>query len=1791
MFFARVQGRLCCRRLVLKIAAMQLLVLGLASAQNPPTVTTLTVTPSAGQETAVTSGTVITLIAAVTAGGKPLTQGQVTFCDATVAYCTDIHLLSTAQLTSTGTAIIRLVPGVGSHSYQAVFAGTTNLAPSTSTPAVATVTGTYPTTTSLAASGVPGNYTLGATVVSAGGTIPPTGDVSFFDTTNADLLLATQPLVPNSTHVTWNTIVEPTANELTTFVTGDFNGDGKADLLYPSVGQPNQLQVLFGNGDGTFTPAAKGTSIGANASGMVVADFNGDGRQDVAVFFNFEQTNNLSIFLGNGDGSFTPAATTTLAIGLANFVVGDFNGDGNEDLAVSSGDQLNILFGNGDGTFTVGPPTAASFVNFAVGDFNKDGKLDIVYAGQQLTILLGNGDGTFDQGVSLPGANYPVVADFNGDGILDIAGSVAVQDPDGPMDDGYVSVYLGAGDGSFTEAAKLNVLRWPRSIVVGDFNRDGKPDLAVANFDDNSDSTFLGNGDGTFTPVGTLSAGEDPATTLVAADFNGDGATDLAVTWTGVMLALNVSQPTMTSVATASGITLVGTGTHMVVANYLGDGPYTPSVSTPLGLTPLTNPTPARTALTLSASPASSTTFGQQVTLTATLSPYTAQGKTTDGETVTFYSGRYPLGSAILHSGIASVPLGTIPVGADSLTATYSGDETFVGSTSGALEFTVGGPAPAPTTSLKISADGRPVATVAAGKAVTLTANVLIDGTPLASSGTFNFCEASAPYCTDVHVLGTAQVTAAGTGSFKFVPGIGVHSYKAAFLPTANYAGSSSSPAQLTVAGSFPTTTTLAATGSDSDYTLTATTTGFVNVPGLLSPTGTVTFVDTSNQNSTVTTSTLGNGSSAINIAALRQVPVGHIPFALASGDFNGDGIVDLAVNSDTDNALTVLLGNGDGTFRQGVNPAMNAAGIAAGDLNGDGICDLVVTDGYNPMTVLLGVGDGTFTVLPVPSVTNAFGPVIADFNGDGILDVVILTGPDDMLGATPTVQVLLGNGDGTFRTGQNLITHDPNSAEIQVTGPMIVGDFNGDGKPDLAVPGFGLSPPAILLGNGDGTFTLEPPNPVAMTAVFTSADFNGDGKSDLFGGEPDGTFAVWLSNGDGTFTAVRSSITAATFTQGAVAADFNHDGFADVATTVGSSSVVSILLGHGDGTLTQSATGSTAALYAPAAADVNGDGLPDILVPNNANADTVSVFLTQLAQTTTSTVTGISYEGVNNQAVTAAYPGDTNYQGSTSGPVTLMSQPLPTGMVIQPNPATTSTYGQPVTLTATLHPYFTPVHSSDGEVVTFTQAGNVIGTGLLSGGVATLTVSTLPVGSYDLIASFAGENYLAATSSNRRFYTVTAAAPTITFSIPNHTYGDAPFPVTATSNSGGAITYTVVSGPATVNGSTVRLNGTGTVTILASQAASEDYLAGTQQATFSVAARAQTINFVAPPTPVKYGAAPIPLTASATSGLPVTFRIVSGPGVVSGATLSLTGAGTVVVAADQKGNADYLAAAKVAQSIVVSKVAVAGVGLSAAPNPAVVQVAVTFTATVSSPLSTPSGSVVFSDGGSLLGTSTLTKGVAALTLSTLTAGQHAITAAYGGDANFAPSDSAAVVETLQDFQVTSGAGNPPSQTIQPGGTASYALSFSPQGGSTFPDAVSLTATGLPTGAVASFSPQTVPAGAGTTNVTLTIQSPAQAALMKLNRVRGRMFVEVALACVLLPFAGRQRLMNRRFRLFCMGLMLVLGAVSLGGTLGCGGSGNGGSSASGQAAQTYDITVTATSGHLSHTVTVTFTVD
>jgi hypothetical protein len=324
---------------------------------------------------------------------------------------------------------------------------------------------------------------------------------------------------------------------------GDFNGDGKLDLAVANFFS-NTVSVLLGNGNGTFQ-AARSVPVGNNPASLAVGDLRGDGKVDLVVadagYPNFGNVGDVEVLLGNGDGTFQAARTYAAGDGASSVVVDDFTGDGILDLAVAdaggvpagSSEGVYVLLGNGDGTFHPAHTFAAATYPESVvaGDFTGDGILDLAVANRganNVSILPGNGDGTFQDAPSFPVSNDPqsvAVGDFTAGGILDLAVANKGTDPS----NGSVSVLLGDGDGSFQAARNLDAGLGPVAVAVGDFNGDGKADLAVANGIYGTVSALLGNGDGSFQAPRTFAAGNG-ATSLAVGDFNGDGRLDLAVT-------------------------------------------------------------------------------------------------------------------------------------------------------------------------------------------------------------------------------------------------------------------------------------------------------------------------------------------------------------------------------------------------------------------------------------------------------------------------------------------------------------------------------------------------------------------------------------------------------------------------------------------------------------------------------------------------------------------------------------------------------------------------------------------------------------------------------------------------------------------------------------------------------------------------------------------------------------------------------------------------------------------------------------------------------------------------------------------------------------------------------------------------------------------------------------------------------------------------------------------------------------------------------------------------------------
>jgi len=303
----------------------------------------------------------------------------------------------------------------------------------------------------------------------------------------------------------------PTGNSFQ-IAAADFNGDGKLDLAVLD----GDLSIMLGNGDGTFQKAINYTYAAMNTS-LAVADFDGDGNMDVVVA---DMNNALVIFLGNGDGTFqAPIVFPTTE--LPTFVaVGDFNNDKMPDLVVIDPPYISVMLGNGDGTFQA-PIDNSSFrlhpAALAIADFNNDRKLDVVAVGYfgsttGFGVLLGNGDGTLQPALTYPTKYVPysvTAGDFNKDGKMDIAIAIGV------------GVFLGNGDGTFQPEVDYDT---PAGFVQAvDMNGDGNLDLVCSGVHE-----LLGNGDGTFQPPQYYPAG-DAVWWQITGDFNGDHKPDVVV--------------------------------------------------------------------------------------------------------------------------------------------------------------------------------------------------------------------------------------------------------------------------------------------------------------------------------------------------------------------------------------------------------------------------------------------------------------------------------------------------------------------------------------------------------------------------------------------------------------------------------------------------------------------------------------------------------------------------------------------------------------------------------------------------------------------------------------------------------------------------------------------------------------------------------------------------------------------------------------------------------------------------------------------------------------------------------------------------------------------------------------------------------------------------------------------------------------------------------------------------------------------------------------------------------------
>lgn len=835
----------------------------------------------------------------------------------------------------------------------------------------------------------------------------------------------------------------------------------------------------------------------------------------------------------------------------------------------------------------------------------------------------------------------------------------------------------------------------------------------------------------------------------------------------------------------------------------------------------------------------------------------------------------------------------------------------------------------------------------------------------------------------------------------------------------------------------------------------------------------------------------LGKGDGAFN-KATNFGPGLFGVVDLTVTDLDGDGLLDvLATVTGNPGSLVVFLGNGDGTFKTGVPYAAPAPwDVAAADMDGDGNVDVVVSNTPGGFSIFHGNGDGTLAAAVQVGANNCRTAVLGDFNGDGILDIA---GEDF---GTGNLDIILGGGKRNFKTAATF------GSGFGQTYSLAAGNFASGGGLSFAVPdgnshlailqptvtllpapvAFGSSPVGTAAATQDVTLTNATPNSVFLSDILFTGTNPGDFE------ETDNCFSVSIQPGDSCTITI-------TFTPGGQ----------------GPRSAILNVTDNAPGQLQTDAlsgSGTTAAVVG--------------LSPTFLNFGPQAITTTSAPRTVTLTNTGNAALGVDNISIGGTNPGDfVQTSNCISGPInpgesctiSVTFSPTATGnraATVQiedkaagspqmvtltgfalPAPVNTVTtlssslnpagVGQAVTFTATVTP--TPVNPNPGVVGPRSDAihpapdgpGTPFGTinffngeqriaiaALNSSGVATFTTSNLPVGTNQITAVYSGNAGSNPSSSTVLPEVITAIATSTTVS---SSLNPASVGVAVT------FTATVIPPPTAPD---FGMRGPGTFARNA---------AGNAAGTTRLRGQTRAAKGAGKPAPADGGLGQVQFFDGQT--LLASIEVEEG---VATFTTSELAVGTHPITAVYSGDSDFSGStSSVLSQVITGSTTATTTTLTAAPNPAQADQAVTLTATVApAPTGTLSGTVNFVDVETVIGNSAVnSSGVATFTTSSLAPGAHSITAAYSGDTGFSASTSAALSVTVgSTFTVTA---PPMPVTVQEGGSVMVTITVPPLGGA-FNSVVTLSATGLPAGATATFNPPTVtPGSTGATSV-MTIQ-------------------------------------------------------------------------------------------------------
>jgi parallel beta-helix repeat protein len=811
-----------------------------------------------------------------------------------------------------------------------------------------------------------------------------------------------------------------------------------------------QFTTKVSKGSGRYSnPTAY--SAGSAPTYIVTGDFNSDGNLDLAV--TDQLSNRVAILFGNGMGEFVFDADYQVGSVPQELITADFNNDCILDLAVanSGSDNVSILLGNGDGTFH----TALNFpagdypdaINY--GDFNLDGKIDLAitnYYSENISILLGNGDGSFN-----PALNYAVgsgpdaigIGDFNGDGFYDLG--VA-------NDNSNISILLGNSDGTFETAVNYAVGAYPASLCPGDFNQDGNLDFAVANSGSDNVSILLGDGNGGFGAAGNYSVGHVPSSILTS-DLDGDGSLDLTI--------VN-SQSHNVSILIGN-----GNGTFRSRADY-PSGDYPGSVCAgdfdndeDIDLSVInfgadavlillnedaltvitTNPEQNKLAVPKSTNVSASFNMG-------------VNPSTLNDTTIIVYGAKsgYRSGSMIY----------------DSITHTVTFDPS--------ADFY----------------DGELVTTLLT-KAIQAGSGVNLRGFA------WNF---------------SVGVTTTSNGTFN-----NRQDYSAGTEPRGMCAADFDNDRDIDLAVSlsnYPSPGQIAILLNNGNGTFAAPVYYTVMQDPMavfavdLDMDGDIDLAVAHNEPGSSHLVILKNNGSAVFSQFATYAPA-ILGIDVSGGDLDADGDIDLVMTDGwgSGSNVRIMFNNGTGSFS---GPVTYSAGTWANcvmvrDVDNDGDMDIIVANGgNNNVSVLLNRSDGTFPVLANYPVGNSPDGIYGnDFNSDGYIDIATANS------GSGNVTVILNNGDGTYSSPASYPTGT-------MTRFINGGDFDGDGDIDLAVIVNGSDSIIVLQNNGSGNFASALAYQVGTTPWgIDVADFDRDGDIDIAcANYGTNNVTIWFNSGVG---------------------------------------------------------------------------------------------------------------------------------------------------------------------------------------------------------------------------------------------------------------------------------------------------------------------------------------------------------------------------------------------------------------------------------------------------------------------------------------------------------------------------------------------------------------------------------------------------------------------------------------------------------------------------------------------------